>query len=812
MPSLNDPLLPIDVVHNTDDFRGVVYDNKFYGNILEIPFDIMLRGKERSVEGCVSMPKVSTDSAGAYSFLLDTQFINEKDCYVDAFGRWNSKTIRTKLKRFYVDEDGKAVGKRNHNYVVSKKYGRHPDTNPPFSLRKCLWIIHDSLNMPVNGFALLSYRVDCTCTVIMNPHGNAKQDTSKPYLRTLPSALERMANELTFMKPSCVKEKLAIERGLLAGDSEQALVRNLNQLYCLGRRKSKIQSMDDVFNIIRSKSDFVRYAEFDGNNERFFCANKSMLESFRLSCVCSEQKIRERLDMSTAPSDLSDEGRQQFFTDPQLIASSLSHYSPAFITTTHRVADLYATIIAFRHRFITPKTFESPHGAVCVAAIAFTRCRNVDDFMYIGICLSRLLHIKENERVRCLVTDVDDATKGLRVATIFRRPTSHLLCELHLRRNTETLLNGLTPHQKMTILETIYGSEGLVDCVSEEHFMRGIRSHQEQWDEVAPQFTNNFLATQGKQILQSYLLPQRFQAGIGYGRVTSNTVENFNSWLLDFLASNSRRGLNEMFSELEIICEQRYAELARCCLGGTYGEFQLKDEFKEKWISADHWAALTNPEKVQQLKSIGIHVPLDAVNVSPEVDNGPAGSRYHFPTNLSALYTNAERIRIVDNAELITRQGCLKQISDRVFVIDKGSRSRCIRVERQNNGKVICSCAEKRPVCAHNLALAYIFKETGRLLQIMEDGLTSKSNSPKKRSSAASIKKYDSDQSYDGSTGALGQNEPTLTSVLYENNADYHITTNLVHSTAGTLSNHQHFTDPMSISLQQPFSHDAVGR
>ncbi|OZC05638.1 hypothetical protein X798_07388 [Onchocerca flexuosa] len=187
-------------------------------------FDIMYVFS--SVKRNIRLPKIYlTGRPFEISFLLDTDFISERDLWVDNLGSWAGTVRRPTCKNIRVNVAGVPDTKHPY-YIIRKKYGSHPHSDPPLGLMKCLcYLTRDG---QATGNALLSYKCLENCNLRPRPHGNNKHSQS-PYMRTYPSTLLKIKERIGSQSPATIWNELSVDS---TGNMDiQATLRDRKQVY-----------------------------------------------------------------------------------------------------------------------------------------------------------------------------------------------------------------------------------------------------------------------------------------------------------------------------------------------------------------------------------------------------------------------------------------------------------------------------------------------------------------------------------------------------------------------------------------------------
>ncbi|VDO48894.1 unnamed protein product [Onchocerca flexuosa] len=223
MNSFNKQNLCINSFSSLPIIDGIIYNYKYISKVKDLPIKDMI---SNSVKRNIRLPKIYlTGRPFEISFLLDTDFISERDLWVDNLGSWAGTVRRPTCKNIRVNVAGVPDTKHPY-YIIRKKYGSHPHSDPPLGLMKCLcYLTRDG---QATGNALLSYKCLENCNLRPRPHGNNKHSQS-PYMRTYPSTLLKIKERIGSQSPATIWNELSVDS---TGNMDiQATLRDRKQVY-----------------------------------------------------------------------------------------------------------------------------------------------------------------------------------------------------------------------------------------------------------------------------------------------------------------------------------------------------------------------------------------------------------------------------------------------------------------------------------------------------------------------------------------------------------------------------------------------------
>ncbi|VBB28440.1 unnamed protein product, partial [Acanthocheilonema viteae] len=195
---------------------------------------------------------------------------------------WAGTIRRPTCKNIRVNAAGVPDSKHPY-YVIRKKYGSHPHSDPPLGLMKCLcYLTRDGR---ATGNALLSYKCLENCNLQPRPHGNNKHSQS-PYMRTYPSTLLKIKERIGSQSPAAIWNELSVDS---TGNMDaQATLRDRKQVYnarSIRKKSPDPQTRDDVNHLK------LRIATLEEQNSKLIFTNASLIE-----LVNDLRKAKEELE------------------------------------------------------------------------------------------------------------------------------------------------------------------------------------------------------------------------------------------------------------------------------------------------------------------------------------------------------------------------------------------------------------------------------------------------------------------------------------------------------------------------------------
>ncbi|MCP9264310.1 hypothetical protein DINM_022355 [Dirofilaria immitis] len=227
--------------------------------------------------GCEMESRPSTSTEDGISLpivdgvIFNYKYISKvKDLPIkDMISSWAGTVRRPTCKNIRVNASGVPDTKHPY-YIIRKKYGSHPHSDPPLGLMKCLcYLTRDGR---ATGNALLSYKCLENCNLQPRPHGNNKHSQS-PYMRTYPSTLLKIKERIGSHSPAAIWNELSVDS--TGNIDAQATLRDRKQVYNARplRKKSPDPQMQNDVNQLK-----LRVAALEEQNSKLIFTNASLME------------------------------------------------------------------------------------------------------------------------------------------------------------------------------------------------------------------------------------------------------------------------------------------------------------------------------------------------------------------------------------------------------------------------------------------------------------------------------------------------------------------------------------------------------
>lgn len=234
----------------------------------------------------------------------------------------------------------------------------------------------------------------------------------------------------------------------------------------------------------------------------------------------------------------------------------------------------------------------------------------------------------------------------------FERAT-HLLCEIHLRKNLDTKLVSMDikGQSKQIILDDIFGRKigsvfesELSDAGSVEEFIAGFESLEEKWSSLhlnGKAFHSWFGSKKKEDFVSSVISTVRQRAGLDCppDKFTTNRSERTNGVLQDCVkreCGTAKIDEYTLVKTLEKLVKSQQQELEVAVL--DKGEYQLRPEFRHLVVTGEKWAKMTNDQRKQALSRVH-HIGLEEAscnNVASVNEKLVGGESVTFRQILSA--------------------------------------------------------------------------------------------------------------------------------------------------------------------------------
>ena len=340
----------------------------------------------------------------------------------------------------------------------------------------------------------------------IQPHGNSKDKS--PYYPTLPSTCHVIKSEATRCGPKqAVSRVTAQVGGVMSITSPGQLPRNERQMkYFAKVSKSNPNAVDELYSVMyeakQQDSSFIRDMKVLPEPAIILCSDYQLDDLIRFGCSDKEHCV--------------------VTVDP-----------------TFSLRSFEVTPITYRHLMLECR--RSGKSPICLGPILIHYKKSFSTYLFFT---SSLVGMRKNLRnLKAFGTDGEEC-----LAEAFSHDfpfATHLVCQIHKRRNIETKLKNLNFPVDMrgVILDDIFGKQvsgtyymGLIDSVNEVQFHSKLEILQRKWSamhEKGSVFYDWFAKYESNVVLTTMLKPVREKAGLGNPPdiFTTNASEAVNALL-----------------------------------------------------------------------------------------------------------------------------------------------------------------------------------------------------------------------------------------------------------------------------------------
>lgn len=430
------------------------------------------------------------------------------------------------------------------------------------------------------------------------PHGNSKK--KQDYIRTWESTKGLLEEASDKKKPRDAVHHV-MENGLGGLTSCVGLgqmPRNRQQSSDLKRNKNKrvVHSMNHK-NMSGAGSD---------NDPWYLLLN----ESKRQSRIKESAFVRD-VRVGGEPFCVLASNRQ--LNDIKRFCCNTKEFKPLTVDPTFNLGQFNVTPISYQHLLLETRK-EGKHPTLIGPVLLHERKTEETYSLFCGS-----LKALEPELSNLLAFGTDDELALINgFNNNFERAT-HLLCEIHLKKNIESRLSTLAISGKIKqdIMSDLFGKRnedvfesGLSDSSSDEDFYHKLGILKDRWSKVdvnGKVFYEWFVQNKEAEFLQSVISPVRQRAGLGCPpeRFTTNRSERTNGVIQDFVKRECGQSKVDEYVfavtlQKLISIQEREIEFAVV----DKGEYKLRPPFKHLLVPAERWSKKTNDQMKTALKKV----------------------------------------------------------------------------------------------------------------------------------------------------------------------------------------------------------------
>ena len=399
------------------------------------------------------------------------------------------------------------------------------------------------------------------------PHGNSKR--TDPYVRTMPSVMEKLKTQSKNKTPKRALSFVSAEAGgIMEASSAGALPRNRQQVKDI-RRASKQHEPDPLFAVLlmcKSNDDnpFVQY-------------------------------------VNAAPFPMIVLAYDYTLHDIGRFCTQVDAFSVFGVDSTFTLGDFDVTITTYRHLLLQSKSSPSGKSPVMIGSI-FVHMRK--DFSAYHFFASSLVSL--NPQIAYLKAFGTDGEAALEKALSTTFPTAvHVRCFLHFKGNIENKLRelGIPPTVAKEIICDVMGRAsaleyGLVDAKDQDELEVLLGAVKTRWDELEkrynnpPRFHSWFKKYCQHVIAESMVQDVRRKAGLGCPPEPyyTNEVESKNK-LLKEEVQYKKSQLPDFIGKMGEMMHNQKQEIERAVL--TSGEYRVREEYKHMTVATTKWFQMT---------------------------------------------------------------------------------------------------------------------------------------------------------------------------------------------------------------------------
>ena len=220
-------------------------------------------------------------------FVINLNDIDIHPLYADDNGVWNVATPR---KYFRVEiKDGKIAEvlpshKDNYTHLLKRQYGKHQATYSErgITFQRIISTVFSKSGIRCRSAALqYIHRDGSENDVVMLSHGNTKNRTKRPFMKTDPFVIEAIKEEPLETKPQKMFKTMMDEvGGPLYSSAAASEPRNLQQIYNIRKAKNAEKNADDFTHLLGQvkESSFVHDLTIDDTSVQYVLTSDKQLK------------------------------------------------------------------------------------------------------------------------------------------------------------------------------------------------------------------------------------------------------------------------------------------------------------------------------------------------------------------------------------------------------------------------------------------------------------------------------------------------------------------------------------------------------
>ncbi len=280
-------------------------------------------------------------------------------------------------------------------------------------------------------------------------------------------------------------------------------------------------------------------------------------------------------------------------------------YRPFTIDPTFNLGPYNVTPISYQNLLVTGK--EGGHPTMIGPVLLHEKKTKTTYSMFVGTIKSL-----EPDLTNLLAFGTDDETALVEGFNQHFERATHLLCEIHLKKNIETKLTSMniTGETKQSIISDIFGRKvqdafesGMSDAKDPEEFFVMLDSALVKWADLHPngeEFHGWFKTNKAKAFAESVVSSVRQRAGLGCPpeKFTTNSSERTNGIIQDFIKRDCGAAKVDKYTfvtSLEKLIKIQEQEIEMAVLGK--GQYTLRDQCSHIRVNGNQWDRMTEGQK-----------------------------------------------------------------------------------------------------------------------------------------------------------------------------------------------------------------------
>jgi hypothetical protein len=436
-------------------------------------------------------------------------------------------------------------------------------------------------------------------------HGNSKNHSSAPYVRTWASTKESVKNASeVFQHRDALHKVIAEDLGGIATCATVGQIPRGQQQVKDLRKESRIKTLSSA-----NAQDDPWYRILGECKKQAGNTNTAFLRDVRVA--------PEPLCIMTTNRQLND--LKRFCCNPV-------EFRPFTVDPTFDIGNYNVTPITYQHLLLANKR-DGKHPSFIGLGLLHEKKTTETYSIFSGTLKTLQPELRD---ILAFGTDDEHALiDGFK--NNFERSV-HLLCELHLKKNVESKLQELTMtgEIKRTVITDIFGQTcngvhicGLIDAQDEKQFQNTLQSLETKWSELHENgevFYAWFCNNKAHEFVASAIQCIRQRAGLGFPpeRFTTNRTEQTNRLIQEYVKKEcgGKKNIDE-FSfcvALSKLIQMQQQEIELAVVGS--GELRLREKFKSLQVTPEKWSKMRDDQRKKALEKVH-SIAVDISSASP---------------------------------------------------------------------------------------------------------------------------------------------------------------------------------------------------